>query len=637
MSETETKTMKEESLRTRSAGSLNETFHIPDFQRGYRWRRDEVITLLDDLNSHLKNHSYIDNLSPYYLQPIVVFEREDGSYNLIDGQQRLTTLFLINMALQKRKEVEEKISETLAQQDIPYNNPLEDLKPLAYSVIYDTRTDSEDFLKNISDKTIDEAGKFPDFLYMWHAYQAAKEWIDQHLKKKDINLHNLASLLEDKVKLIWYELPKGGDQWKKFSDLNIGKIPLTNSELIKALFLRDDNNLMEEHEKTTVVQQWDDMERELGDKDFWSFLTNEEPEKYDTKIDLIFDIIANKSPDEYDDYFTFIQFDKKLKGEDGRNIAGKDRWDEVYLQYLRLRDWYEAEDNEYYHKIGYLVAAGKNLQEIFNATVTKDQKQFRKYLDDEIKNTINLNGRKLEELSYANDYSLITRILLLFNVMTLQKGGDRSRRYSFRRHKRVKGGWSLEHIHAQNSRGLTKGKEWNAWISAHIPVLNRFRDFNILAGNKDKVVNIEEIIKRMKDFLTDLAENPKEGQLSARFDQINEDFSKIYYDGIDTDYEEYKDSIANLALLGRDDNAALNNAVFSVKRDKILNRSEEGFVPFCTREVFLKAYNESDENEQFFFWSETDRKNYLEKIKNVLEDYLPKETEENDEKYLYEN
>ena len=623
MSEIATKTISEKSLRTRSAGSLTETFHIPDFQRGYRWRRDEVTTLLNDLNQHIKNHTRINSVSPYYLQPIVVYKRDDESYNLIDGQQRLTTLLLINKALQRRKEVEEKIGETLAKENISYNNPLEELKPLQFSIIYDTRIDSEEFLNNISEKSIKEAGIFPDFLYMWHAYKAVLEWIEKHLKRKDLDLHRLATMLEENVKLIWYELPKGGDQRKKFSDLNIGKIPLTNSELIKALFLRDDNHLMEEHEKTTVVQQWDDIERELMDPDFWAFLTNEKMEKYDTRIDLIFDIIAHKKINGNDDYFTFRYFDAKLKSLDGKDMAAKTEWDEVFLQYQRLRDWYIDLDLELYHKIGFLVTAGKNLQDIFEYAKEKDQDEFKVYLDNEIRNSINLGERKLEDLTYTNDYNLISKILLLFNVMSMQQSNDRSRRYSFRRHKNVKGGWSLEHIHAQNSQGLNKAKEWKIWVQNHLPVLKRFLDFNRLKGEEDKTKRIKEVMKEMRLFLENLETNPKEGQLGGRFEQIYEEFHKVYYDGLDTSYEDYKDTIANLALLGKDDNAALNNSVFSVKRDKILNRAEEGFVPFCTREVFLKAYNESDENEQFFFWGERDRENYLNKIKTVLSDYLP--------------
>jgi uncharacterized protein with ParB-like and HNH nuclease domain len=73
-------------LETKLVGLVEGKFYIPSFQRGYRWGHDEVTRLLDDVNSNgTKN---------YCLQPIVVRRRKD-SFELIDGQQRLTTLFLI--------------------------------------------------------------------------------------------------------------------------------------------------------------------------------------------------------------------------------------------------------------------------------------------------------------------------------------------------------------------------------------------------------------------------------------------------------------------------------------------------------------------------------------------------------------
>lgn len=65
---------------------------IPSYQRGYRWGKDEVEALLDDVYNFLddpKNHA-----SSYWLQPIVVRAIE-GKWEVVDGQQRLTTIFLI--------------------------------------------------------------------------------------------------------------------------------------------------------------------------------------------------------------------------------------------------------------------------------------------------------------------------------------------------------------------------------------------------------------------------------------------------------------------------------------------------------------------------------------------------------------
>ena len=83
-------------LQILSVGQLKDlVFHIPSYQRGYRWERRQVRQLLEDIMESPVN-------TPYYLQPIVVALIDDnGNYNLIDGQQRMTTLYLIYHALQQ--------------------------------------------------------------------------------------------------------------------------------------------------------------------------------------------------------------------------------------------------------------------------------------------------------------------------------------------------------------------------------------------------------------------------------------------------------------------------------------------------------------------------------------------------------
>jgi len=87
-------------------------------------------------------------------------------------------------------------------------------------------------------------------------------------------------------------------------------------------------------------------------------------------------------------------------------------------------------------------------------------------------------------------------------------------------------------------------------------------------------------------------------------------------------------SISNLALLSQPHNAALNNAVFEVKRREIIKLDKLGsYTPLCTRRVFLKYYNDKPSTQQYYFWTVDDRKNYLNEIKKVLGNYLPKEVE----------
>ena len=75
---------------------LNEdTYIIPIYQRNYEWEQPQIDRLIRDVNS-------IEEDERYYLGTLVTFKRDDGSYELVDGQQRHTTLNLIKAVLDKK-------------------------------------------------------------------------------------------------------------------------------------------------------------------------------------------------------------------------------------------------------------------------------------------------------------------------------------------------------------------------------------------------------------------------------------------------------------------------------------------------------------------------------------------------------
>jgi hypothetical protein len=81
-------------------------------------------------------------------------------------------------------------------------------------------------------------------------------------------------------------------------------------------------------------------------------------------------------------------------------------------------------------------------------------------------------------------------------------------------------------------------------------------------------------------------------------------------------------TIDNLALLSKTDNSALSNGIFPQKRARIMELEKEGsFIPIATRNVFLKYY--STEATHMSYWTATDRKSYLQAIKDTLAEYLP--------------
>ena len=92
-------------------------------------------------------------------------------------------------------------------------------------------------------------------------------------------------------------------------------------------------------------------------------------------------------------------------------------WEEILLYYYRLKEWYKKD--ELYHKIGYLISSGETTIDILmNETKEQRKSEMENYLDVCIKKSINFK-KSYSELSYENNYDEITKVLLLFNVVSM--------------------------------------------------------------------------------------------------------------------------------------------------------------------------------------------------------------------------
>lgn len=551
-------------LETKSVSEISGQFFVPAYQRGYRWGK-EATRLLEDIMEIDEKSDY-----RYCLQPIVVKKRSDGSYELIDGQQRLTTLFLIYKVVGKM---------------IPFAKA-------NYTLTYEVRQRSEEYLNNISESS-DENNI--DFYFMKKAYLSIENWFQERMKQKLTAPYDFLKLLTERVDIIWYEAGPDEDSNALFQRLNIGKIPLTSSELVKAIFLcASSKKDIRTERQQEIALQWDNIEKELHDDAFWYFLTNKRILEYQTRIDLVLNLISGHF-DDADKYATFFYFDEKRKTEDLLDI-----WEEIQHTYLILKDWYK--NHELYHLIGYLIATGKSIKEIYELSLNKTKTAFINALKEMIKKTVDIKDRNYGELSYENttDYNAISKLLLLFNVLSTENNGEQSEWFAFDKFK--SSNWSLEHIHAQQSQGMKTEAQWKEWVRLHIP--------SVKLLNKDDLELNELMENSIKDDHTLKAEE---------FQDIRERAEKILSEDMNVGYLH---SISNLALLKKEDNSALNNSTFDVKRNEIVEMDKRGqFIPFCTRMVFLKYYTPSDKN-SVHFWGQADREYYIDYMNKVLSDYI---------------
>ena len=564
-------------LELKSIGDIKNTeFFVPSYQRGYRWGKVEVERLLDDIYS-------INEQKNYCLQPVVVrknsSEKPEYDYELIDGQQRLTTIYLIYCYMHRASNV-----------DGPN-----------FSLSYETREESGEFLKSLASDNLDSDKKEEniDFWFIYSAYETIQNWFEEKGEKSVIT--NVNNFFDNNVKVIWYEVGEEEDAISLFTRLNIGKIPLTSAELVKAMFLsKDSENNVDEKKQEEIALQWDNIERELHNDTLWYFLTNKDKVNYQTRIDLVLDLIAGKPSNSREKYYTFFEFDKKRKTESLDKI-----WEEIQYTFLTLRDW--RENHELYHKIGYLIASESlTLKEIFDLSSKKLKSEFESDLDSKIKDSTSIGEGNYSEFSYENsdERKKMGKLLLLFNVESVRQSAEQTQWFPFDKFKvsdRKKVCWSLEHIHAQQSEGMNTQEAWKEWLKLHIP-------------------SVKAISPDSKELISEMEKAKDNTKLKREeFEEIKDKaVGVLSKEGSD----EYLHSISNMALLNTRDNAVLNNSTFDVKRNKIIEMDKKGeYIPFCTRMVFLKYYTESEKN-QVHFWGPDDREKYIEAINTVLEKYL---------------
>lgn len=579
---------------------LDDKFFIPSYQRGYRWTKRQVEDLLNDVWDFITKPGKKEN-EWYCLQPIVV-KKTNSHYEVLDGQQRLTTIFLILKHLERFIESERK----------------------CFEIEFETRNteliNSKEFLQKIDAKTVIESKTNIDYFHIFQAYEKIKDWFQEKANRgeRSISSKFITPFLES-TKVIWYEVASDKDAIEIFTRINMGKIPLTNAELIKALFLNSSNFPNSESEEIRLRQleiasEWDRIEYSLQNEELWYFINNSENE-LPTRIEYIFNIIywiakeacaetkfrkdnkiiedvdiknritaGFKTFDEkfgVDEYSTFRFFSEKFNSNTTDEIDKN--WKEIKIIFQTIEEWFT--DRDLYHKIGFLISAGTEIMELLKEITDMQKKKFKILLNGKITDKVKCNN--IEELEYGKDSALIRNVLLLHNIQTLQNNKDDTMRFPFIRYKDKEIGWDIEHIHAIATKVKVKQDDQKDWL------VNNFA--------KGELYNNLELNSKIDLIITKNSTIP------------DEDFQSI----IEYVLGEEDNSIRNLCLLDRGTNRSYKNDSFKKKRNRIIENEKNGtFIPVCTRNVFMKYYSKGLKDLEI--WNENDRNDYFENIKTTL-------------------
>jgi uncharacterized protein with ParB-like and HNH nuclease domain len=524
-------------------------YHIAAYQRGYKWGTGEngaVTILLQDLLNSFKSQSI--KKKEYYLQYITLKKDSDKRhFEVIDGQQRLTTLSILISVLSGHLNIENLASDKLEYairenffQNFIYNeDALKSLIKIDWNEKLGLVFEEGENINN------------QDVYYLFHAVKAI-DFFSEQLNKDNL-LKEFFDFCLDQVKVIVNVVDNISSE-KIFSNLNSNKVPLTESELIKGLLLtRVARNQKED--KYPSFREICELRFSIGVK--WDYL-----EKWCNRPEINSFYFESNSGIENLLLLTAQKHGYKKSGKENTkelplfNFFHNHSEIELLFESLfkihnKLNDWFV--DDKIYNLIGFLFFAkssDKKTESIIS-TEEKSKSDFEKRL---ITDVLDMIPKNPEKLLYGNNEDIeIHRTLLALNVFI----DGNTIRFNFDRFIREK--WTLEHIFPQTPEG--KG--------------------NVLL-EKDKLL-IKNIIGKVSvdvEKILDLPERTKEQR-------------EVYQ--IELEGNEKLNSIGNMCLLTDKDNISNGCGFFYEKRSNILNRIRKGsFVPKHTFDVFSKMIFEEN-------------------------------------------
>ena len=575
-------------------------FVVPSYQRGYRWGEREVRALLEDIWDFASKEQDSGGGEFYCLQPVVVCDTQDEkSYRLIDGQQRLTTIFLILKFLGGDGDKDH------------------------FSLSYETREKSGEFLSHIRTKGSANADNM-DFYHFCRAYGAVGDFFSGEIDKEKFKTTLLRT-----CKVLWYEIKKNdGEEERVFTRLNIGKIPLSPAENIKALFLAKgkDDLQVGESELRKRAEIWHESEKKAREsEDFrYAVLAQISPKdivvgheaeakprlKDDVmRIEVYLRAIASKQDERQGlfEYFYELYRDNKLD----------DEWEKLKQCISRLNSLTDKdkEDNrEICHYLGFLTHLKVSVSELYKMYLDGGsekivgKKAFVNKLYERVQEKMGKNITNMKDLSFDNtaEKQKLKDLLLLFNIAERIEDKARYRFFEFNKFKL--GEWELEHIYPQNSKVIFGDKkpsesEMKAWFKEAQAFLDE-------ENREDK-----KLIDRIEEILEKKAFGDEANQL---LHDINENLRG----------SAHLNRIQNLALLDSKTNREIGNMMFGKKREKILELGDR-LILNSTRKVFAGEYFKDKKTISVF--SKKEQKKYFKAIEDGLNKFTSKEEKNNEQ------
>lgn len=312
-------------------------FVIPEYQRSYVWQNDNITELVEDLFFAFENKSDND----YFLGSLVL-KRLTGSaypeYEVLDGQQRLTTFFIM-MAVLRDLISNKQYKDTLHKKIYQEENNLENV-PARTRITYKIRDKVEGFIEKYlveigGTSKIEELDLLKDndnvsLSNMSNAIIILRGIFEE--KQKEGNLSDFAKFIFNKALFIYVSTDNTEDAFRMFTILNNRGIPLTNADILKS---QNIGELSSEKEVSKYAKVWEEIEGKHG-------------ENFDRFLQFVRTILVQEKArsnllEEFSEKIYKVTPPKLKKGKETFEVI--DRYSNIYEEIIELQN--QDLSNEY--------------------------------------------------------------------------------------------------------------------------------------------------------------------------------------------------------------------------------------------------------------------------------------------------
>lgn len=245
-------------------------FVIPEYQRPYAWTDEQVETLFEDLWDFTATNGGTERDGSYFLGSVVSYENEDGEQEIIDGQQRITSLFLLLRAIYT-KLIATPVSERTAEA----NNFIGKIEPAIWrtnkltgtvdykNILLTSRVvnnDGNEILRSILETGYADENAKDNYSKNYRHFQ---ELFDKHSTENPLMVYQFIYALLNQAILLPITADTQDTALTIFSTLNDRGLPLSDADIFKAKIY----NQLEPDEKKVFIERWKELDEQATDAD----------------------------------------------------------------------------------------------------------------------------------------------------------------------------------------------------------------------------------------------------------------------------------------------------------------------------------------------------------------------------------